>query len=327
MDAFDPLAIMGAAAVGGTAGFRIMLPLFLLSLAVAGVVPSGIDATVIPENLEWLGSGYAIAGFGAGYLAERFIYLIPVVDTAADSVEVLAAPLTGFSLSALMMDLGSGVPVAEAAGMASGLAAPAAGLLDGGFSQVLAGLLGGALALAFRIIMLLARLMANLVAAGPLVGVLEDLAALVLFFMRCCWPGSRWSAWRSWAACWSCGWCVGGTPGRLPPDGSGPAGLPGPRERRVRPGTDGLPPLGCVFLLHALSFSCLLGLAALLQDQRELPLGGLAGPQPDGLCALAPAHVRGASSRCGGTGCSSGADPARPRPPRAPRGSPRSGGT
>ena len=186
METFDPLAIMGAAALGGTAGFRIMLPLFLLSLAVAGVVPSGIDAGTIPENLEWLGSGYAIGGFGAGYLAERFIYLIPVVDTAADSVEVLAAPLTGFSLSALMMELGAGTPAAEAAGalsMAAALSAPAAGLLDGGFAQMLAGLLGGALALGFRVIMLLARLMANLVASGPIVGVMEDLAALVLFFM------------------------------------------------------------------------------------------------------------------------------------------------
>ena len=185
METFDPLAIMGAAALGGTAGFRIMLPLFLLSLAVAGVVPSGIDAAVIPENLEWLGSGYAIGGFGAGYIAERFIYMIPLVDTAADSVEVLAAPLTGFSLmSALMMELGaSGTPGAEAAGMAAALSAPAAGLLDGGFSQLLAGLLGGALALGFRVIMLLARLMANLVASGPIVGVMEDLAALVLFFM------------------------------------------------------------------------------------------------------------------------------------------------
>ena len=189
METFDPLAIMGAAALGGTAGFRIMLPLFLLSLAVAGVVPSGIDAAVIPENLEWLGSGYAIGGFGAGYIAERFIYMIPLVDTAADSVEVLAAPLTGFSLSALMMELGAaGTPGAEAAGMAAALSAPAAalldgGLLDGGLSQLLAGLLGGALALGFRVIMLLARLMANLVASGPIVGVMEDLAALVLFFM------------------------------------------------------------------------------------------------------------------------------------------------
>ena len=182
METFDPIAVMGAAAVGGTAGFRIMLPLFLLSLAAAGVVPSGIDPGAIPENLGWLGSGYAIAGFGAGYLAERFIYLIPLVDSAADSVEVLAAPLTGFSLSALMMELGAGVPVAEGAVSAAALAAPAA-LLDGGFSQVLAGILGAVLALGFRVLMLLARLLANLVASGPLVGVLEDLAALLFFFM------------------------------------------------------------------------------------------------------------------------------------------------
>lgn len=179
METFDPVAVMGAVAVGGTAGLRIMLPLFLLSLAAAGVVPSGIDPASIPPNLEWLGSGYAIAGFGAGYLAERFIYLIPLVDTAADSVELLAAPLAGFSLSALMVDLGSGVPPVEGAMMA----APAAAILSGGFTQTLAGVLGAVLAFVFRIVMLLARLVANLVASGPLVGVMEDVAALVLFFM------------------------------------------------------------------------------------------------------------------------------------------------
>lgn len=178
METFDPVAIMGAAALGGTAGLRIMLPLFLLSLAAAGIVPSGIDPASIPADLEWLGSGYAIAGFGAGYLVERFIYLIPVIDTAADGVEVLAAPVAGFSLSALMMDLGSGVPAVEGAA----LAAPAAALLDGGFSQTLAGVLGAVLALSFRVVMLLARLIANLVASGPLVGLMEDFMALVLFF-------------------------------------------------------------------------------------------------------------------------------------------------
>ena len=179
METFDPVAVMGAVAIGGTAGLRIMLPLFLLSLAAAGVVPSGIDPAAIPPNLDWLGSGYAIAGFGAGYLAERFIYLIPLIDTAADSVELLAAPMAGFSLSALMVDLGSGIPEVEGAM----LAAPAAAILDGGLTQTVAGILGGVLALVFRIVMLLARLLANLVASGPLIGIMEDLAALVLFFM------------------------------------------------------------------------------------------------------------------------------------------------
>ena len=176
---FDPVAVMGAVAIGGTAGLRIMLPLFLLSLAAAGVVPSGIDTAAIPPDLDWLRSGYAMAGFGAGYLVERFIYLIPVVDTVADGVELMAAPLAGFSLSALMMDLGSTVPAVEGAT----LAAPAAAILDGGFAQMVAGMLGAALAFMFRVIMLLARMIANLVASGPLIGVMEDLAALMLFFM------------------------------------------------------------------------------------------------------------------------------------------------
>ena len=48
---------------------------------------------------------------------------------------------------------------------------------------LVAGMLGAALAFMFRVIMLLARMIANLVASGPLIGVMEDLAALMLFFM------------------------------------------------------------------------------------------------------------------------------------------------
>ena len=186
MDPAVGLSAFGAVTLGGSAGLRVFLPLFLLSLSAGGVLPVGLELDQLPEELRWLGSDYAMYGFGGCYALERFLYLFPVVDNVSDGVEAFMAPVSGFALSAMMMEYS--VPVAEASVWVGGGLPPVlvggSGFLSmpEGFSLFVS-VLAGVVALVFHLILMVARLLANLVASGPVVGVLEDILALIIFVL------------------------------------------------------------------------------------------------------------------------------------------------
>ncbi|MDN3723614.1 DUF4126 domain-containing protein [Aequorivita sp. SDUM287046] len=90
------LGIGLAAAVG----FRVFLPLLILSLAgFSEVIP-------LNEDWEWMGSLAAVITIGVATLIELFGYYIPWVDNLLDAIALPVATLAGtFVMVATMADL------------------------------------------------------------------------------------------------------------------------------------------------------------------------------------------------------------------------------
>lgn len=87
------LSIALGIGLAASAGFRVFLPLFALSLsAYFGLWP-------INENWQWLASTPALIILGVATLAEITAYLIPFVDHLLDT---LAVPLAGLAGTAVM---------------------------------------------------------------------------------------------------------------------------------------------------------------------------------------------------------------------------------
>ncbi len=79
--------------LAASAGFRVFVPLFALSVAAYfGVWP-------LNESWQWLGSTPALIILGMATIAESLGYLVPFVDHALDS---LAVPLAGIAGTAVM---------------------------------------------------------------------------------------------------------------------------------------------------------------------------------------------------------------------------------
>lgn len=79
--------------LAASAGFRVFIPLFALSLATYfGVIP-------LNEKWAWLGSEAAMVMLGIAVIAESVSYLVPFVDNALDA---LAVPLAGIAGTALV---------------------------------------------------------------------------------------------------------------------------------------------------------------------------------------------------------------------------------
>lgn len=79
--------------LAASAGFRVFIPLFALSLGTYfGVIP-------LNEKWAWLGSETAMLMLGIAVIAESVSYLVPFVDNALDS---LAVPLAGVAGTALV---------------------------------------------------------------------------------------------------------------------------------------------------------------------------------------------------------------------------------
>ncbi|MCV6629991.1 MAG: DUF4126 domain-containing protein [Flavobacteriaceae bacterium] len=79
------LGIGLAAAVG----FRVFLPLFVLSLA------SYFGGWDLNDSFSWLGSLTAVITFGIAMLVEIAAYFIPWIDNALDSISVPLAGIAG----------------------------------------------------------------------------------------------------------------------------------------------------------------------------------------------------------------------------------------
>ena len=102
------IAILTGVGLAAACGFRVFVPLFLVSLSMnAGVdMPLGLDSTVqtlMGEDMAWLGQPLVTTGLGVATLVEVGGFYIPWVDNLLD---VLAAPLAvgaGTFMSAALM--------------------------------------------------------------------------------------------------------------------------------------------------------------------------------------------------------------------------------
>ncbi|MEG3657014.1 DUF4126 domain-containing protein [Arenibacter palladensis] len=83
------LSIFLGIGLAASAGFRIFLPLFALSLA------AYFDVWQLNENWEWVGSMAAIITFGVATMVEVLAYFIPWLDNLLDSFAIPIAALAG----------------------------------------------------------------------------------------------------------------------------------------------------------------------------------------------------------------------------------------
>lgn len=83
------LSIFLGIGLAASAGFRIFLPLFALSLA------AYFDVWQLNENWEWVGSMAAIITFGVATMVEVLAYFIPWLDNLLDSFAIPMAALAG----------------------------------------------------------------------------------------------------------------------------------------------------------------------------------------------------------------------------------------
>ena len=75
--------------LAASTGFRIFLPLFVLSLA------SYFDIWNLNENWEWVGSISALMILGIATLIEIFAYYMPYIDNLLDTMSVPLAAIAG----------------------------------------------------------------------------------------------------------------------------------------------------------------------------------------------------------------------------------------
>ena len=80
--------------LAASAGFRVFLPLFALSLA------AYFDIWQLNGNWQWIGSLAAVLTLGVATMVELFAYFIPFVDNALDAI---ALPLAAIAGTAVMV--------------------------------------------------------------------------------------------------------------------------------------------------------------------------------------------------------------------------------
>lgn len=82
------LSICLGVGLAASSGFRVFVPLFVMSIA------AYFNVLSLSENWIWLGSPYALIIFAVASIVESLAYLVPIVDNALDS---LAIPLAGMA--------------------------------------------------------------------------------------------------------------------------------------------------------------------------------------------------------------------------------------
>lgn len=83
------LSIFLGIGLAASVGFRIFLPLFVLSLS------AYFNVWELNENWEWIGSLTALLTLGVATLVEIFAYFIPWLDNLLDSIAIPLAALAG----------------------------------------------------------------------------------------------------------------------------------------------------------------------------------------------------------------------------------------
>ncbi|MCH7226112.1 DUF4126 domain-containing protein [Haloferula sp. A504] len=94
----ETFAILAGIGLAAACGFRIFLPLFIASMAVR----AGIDgvagfelASLLGEDLAWVGSTPAIITLGVATVLEIGGYYVPWLDNALDTIATPAALVAG----------------------------------------------------------------------------------------------------------------------------------------------------------------------------------------------------------------------------------------
>jgi len=122
----DALQIFFSIAIGmglaAACGFRVFLPLFVISLA------SRLGYLGLAGTFEWMDSWPALIAFGSATLLELVAYYIPFVDNLLDTVATPAAILAG--ALAMMSQVGDQNPLL-AYSIAAVAGAGAAGAVQG----------------------------------------------------------------------------------------------------------------------------------------------------------------------------------------------------
>ncbi len=83
------ISIFLGVGLAASAGFRVFLPLFALSLA------SYFNVWELNDSWQWIGSLAAVVTLGAATVFEVFAYFIPWVDNALDSIAIPLAAIAG----------------------------------------------------------------------------------------------------------------------------------------------------------------------------------------------------------------------------------------
>lgn len=94
MDIFDSNTIMSfflGIGLAASAGFRVFLPLFALSIG----AHFGQDLLQLNETWEWVGSWPAMIALGVATVVEIAAYYIPVVDNLLDTIAIPLAAVAG----------------------------------------------------------------------------------------------------------------------------------------------------------------------------------------------------------------------------------------
>ncbi|HSR60351.1 MAG TPA: DUF4126 domain-containing protein [Robiginitalea sp.] len=180
------LSIFLGIGLAASVGFRVFLPLLVLSLAAYN------GLWELNESWQWLGSLTAVITFGVASLVELFAYFFPWLDHLLDS---LALPLAGLAGTAVMVSTVAGLDpvvtwslaIIAGGGTATAIKGAAAGgrlastLSTGGLANPLV----AALETVTAAVMSLASVLAPVLAAVLVIGVL----ALVYRVYRKLRPG------------------------------------------------------------------------------------------------------------------------------------------
>lgn len=96
------LSLFLGVGLAAASGFRVFLPLFVLSLT-ANLAGNYIE---IDESLQWVGSWPALITLGVAMIVEIGAYYIPFIDNMLDTISVPLAGLAGtFAVGATLVDM------------------------------------------------------------------------------------------------------------------------------------------------------------------------------------------------------------------------------
>ncbi len=108
--------------LSASVGFRVFVPLFVLSLA------AYFNVWELNESWEWVGSLTAVITLGVATLVEIFAYYIPYIDNALDSIAIPLAAVAGTAVMvSTVADLSPAITWALAIIAGGGTAAAVAG--------------------------------------------------------------------------------------------------------------------------------------------------------------------------------------------------------
>lgn len=86
--------------LAAASGFRVFLPLFVLSLAIHFNLGDYLGMNTLSEDFLWLGSWAALITLGVATIVEILAYYIPFIDNLLDTLAVPLAAIAGTLLVA-----------------------------------------------------------------------------------------------------------------------------------------------------------------------------------------------------------------------------------